>query len=122
MDRLPADLMVHVLEFVERPERLRLSMCSTILLKLITRECTPLWVSIVFYSLTHATSLTDDMLAALLTRVNASNVTKYLDLDGCSEIRGVGLVAPLRHLRVFERVDLRTGDGDTDIDGRYILH
>ena len=115
LERLSVDLMVHILEFVELPERLRLSMCSTKLLKVITTECTPLWVDIVFYSLKHATSLTDDMLAALLTRVNARNVTKYLDLDGCSKIDGRGL-APLRHSRVLERVDLRTGDGDTDDD------
>lgn len=120
MEQLPPDLMVRVLEFVDLPERLQLSMCSTTILKFITEDCAPLWFEIVFCSLQHAASLTDEMLAALLKRVDARNVTKYVDLDGCSEIRGTGL-APLRHSPVLERLDLRTGAGDTEDDNMYHL-
>jgi DUF1365 family protein len=57
------------------------------LLKLITRECTTLWEVIDFHphdwcpndrTRSQIRSLTDDILAALLTRVNAQDITKYV--------------------------------------------
>jgi hypothetical protein len=116
IERLPPDLMTKILEFVDLQERLQPASCSTTLLKLITRDCTTLWEVIDFHphapwrpidrtqsQIRHA--LTDDMLAALLKRVNAQNMTKYLSIQCCPNIRGGGLL-PLRHSSVLERVNL----------------
>lgn len=46
-EQLPADVMTKILEFSKLPERLQLARCSTILLKLITKDCTALRVTIV---------------------------------------------------------------------------
>ena len=49
--------------------------------------------------------LTDYQLSQLLVRINAREITKELNLSLVSHIHGQGL-APLRHSRVLERIDL----------------
>ena len=93
MEQLPADIMMRILNFVELPDRLQLSSSSNIINKLIMQDCSALWVTIdlspLFYKVQQR--LSDDMLAGLLTRVNARNVTKTLILRYCSSIKGQGL-------------------------------
>jgi hypothetical protein len=48
------------------------------------------------------------MLQALLTRVNAREVTTYLNLDRCHKLIGHGL-EPLRGSLVLERISLDIG-------------
>lgn len=118
MEQLPAELVTKVLEFALLPERLNLARCNTNLLRLVTRDCTTLWVHIDFYpfhnDFHHAPSkkrngsLTDRMLSALLERVNAREVTKSLHIGGCTKIRGAGL-EPLRNSRILERINLENG-------------
>ena len=118
MEELPVDLLTRVLEFSELPERLQLARCSAGLLKLITKECTTLWIKIDFCRdrsfHKKADALTDTMLTALLARVNARDVTKCLSLRFCSKIRGDGLV-PLRSSSVLECTDLRTASNTLDM-------
>ena len=69
----------------------------------VYRESSQAWFKIDF---DEDKRLTDYDLSRLLTRVNAGSVTNDLDLFGCNQIRGSGL-APLRHSRVLQRLDLR---------------
>lgn len=103
------DLVAKILEFSSVSERLKLARGSTRLLHLITRDCTSLWVEIDFSKEERAQRerLCDAMLAGVLTRVSAREVTKYLNLWGCVRIEGSGL-SPLRSSRMIERLDLRT--------------
>lgn len=57
--------------------------------------------------------MTDSMLQALLTRVNARQITKFLSIALCGQIQGSGL-EPLRGSRILERVVLRTGGARFD--------
>lgn len=54
------------------------------------------------------TNVTDEMLQALLARVNAREVTTYLNLDSCDKLVGHGL-EPLSGSRVLERISLNIG-------------
>ena len=73
----------------------------------IYRDCSRAWVVIDFYSeeRQHRSRLTDLELSRLLTRVHAKEMTKELDITGCTSIFGSGL-SPLRHSRVLDRVFL----------------
>ena len=107
LERLPPEIMTNVLGFVDLAVRVRLASCSTILRQLIFKDCRGLWIKIDFSELSYSQQrLTDEMLASLLTRVDARHVTENLSLFCCEEIQGTGL-APLRHSRVLEYIDLR---------------
>ena len=109
LEQLPLELLTRVLEFSDLPERLQLSRCSKMLLKTITKDCKSLWIEIDFRSVRGHEHLTDEMLEALLIRVNARDVTKRLCLYQCSSIRNGRGLTPLRHSRVLEQVGLDTG-------------
>jgi len=83
IEQLPADVMTRILGFVKLPERLQLARSSSILLKLITKDCTELWTTVDLSSVSEEKRrlLTDPMLAGLLTRVNARDVTRDLNLE-----------------------------------------
>ena len=107
LERLPPDIMTNILGFVDLAVRVRLASCSTILRQLVFKDCPALWIKIdfsdVYYS--HRLRFTDEMLASLLTRVDARLVTENLSLVDCVKIRGTGL-APLRYSRVLEYIDV----------------
>lgn len=106
MEQLPVDVLVGVLEFSTLAERIQLGRCSKILLNTISKDFTLLWVEI---NLEGAVNLTDNMLEALLTRVNARSVTKNINLAGCSSLVDGNCLAPLRSSHVLERVNICTG-------------
>lgn len=54
--------------------------------------------------------LADEMIGALLTRVNAKSVIRELDLSGCQKITNGACLEPLRHSRVLERVNIMNLD------------
>lgn len=107
METLPNELLTKVLEFSTLPERLQVVRCNSQLLHRVTRECRGLWIKIDFKHYISHHHLTDEMLAALLERVNARNVTEELSLALCERIVGHGL-EPLRHSQVLKSIDLRT--------------
>jgi hypothetical protein len=101
--------MVHTLEYVDLPTRVKFACLSRTLRHLVYGEdCSPLWENIDFSKVpyTRTSSITDETLSSLLTRVNAREVTKRLSLRDCHRLRGIGLES-LRHSRVLESVDLR---------------
>jgi len=53
--------------------------------------------------------LTDHDLTVMLRRVNAREVAKYIDLQGCTKIQGSGL-APIRNSLVFESLNMEGTD------------
>lgn len=112
LELLPSDVLSHVIGFSVGPcvpRILRVARCSKTLYHTVINDCPMLWEEMVFHE-SNGTAhhrLTDDMLAALLRRVDARRVTKKLDLSGCARLVGTGL-EPLRHSRVLESVDLRT--------------
>lgn len=119
IENLPVEIMTRILESSLLPERLNLAMCSTGLLKLVTQECTELWVRIDFRPFeewneklskrlnAQNANLTDDMLSALLIRVNAQETTKSLRAWDCKRLVGSGF-EPLRGSRVLECIHLAT--------------
>lgn len=118
VETLPVDILTRILEFSFVPDCLNLARCNTSLLKKVTKDCTSLWVDICFYydiaqEDKRNRVMNDEMLAALLTRVDAINVTKSLNLEVCHAIKGHGL-EPLRGSRIVERVNLRTGNYEDD--------
>lgn len=103
---LPVDLLMRMLGFVNIPDQLQLAACSTMLEKLLFEDCTSLWetIDLSFHaSWEQQGNLTDSVLANLLVKVNARNLTKSLDIRGCRNIEGRGL-KPLRFSRVLEQV------------------
>ena len=93
--------------FLKLSSRIRLASTSKTLQKLIFQDCIPLWREIDFSDLPYATkqSLTDEMLASLLIRVNAKSVTRTINLTSCNGIQGTGL-EPLRGSEVLEILDM----------------
>lgn len=106
-------------------ERLKLAMCSTRLLQLITNEFAELWIHIDFLPfkelrLTRVlekrnAQLTDEMFATLLTRVNARETTRFLHMQGCTKIVGPG-VEPLCGSRILEHITLPNGRRDEGME------
>ena len=82
VEQLPVDLLTRFPEYTCLSKRILLARSSTTLLKLITKDCTALWATIEFVRVPRieAHALIDNMLAGLLTRVNALEVTKFLSL------------------------------------------
>ena len=109
-------LLTKVLQLVQLPDRVKLSLCSKSLLATVTKHCPMLWETIDFACLERKQrqKLTNTMLAAILTRVDAREVTTFLSLRGCHSIRGHGL-DPLGGSRVLERVNLRAWNIEEDI-------
>lgn len=129
MEHLPVDILTRVLEYALLPERLNLATCNTSLLTCITKECSALWVDIHFHPFLNywyeplqkkLSNLTDDMLSALLKRVNAESTTKSLTVWGCVRLLGRGL-EPLRHSQVLESVDFRFGYHDENMNESFIV-
>ena len=117
LERLPPDIMTNVLGFVDLSVRVRLASCSTILQQLVLKDCRELWIHIDFSDLTYSQRqrFTDEMLASLLTRVDARHVTENLTLNYFDKIRGRGL-APLRYSRVLEYIDMRGCNNQNEDD------
>lgn len=140
MEALPADVMTKVLEFSVIPERLNLARCTTGLLHLITKECTSLWEKLEFYPYSdeyymtqlknesqtrdkwEPARMTDWMLKALLQRVNAKELTKFVCLRHCCSIQGHGL-EPLRDSRVLKGIHAQAGifAGQVPLDEQFVM-
>ena len=117
MERLPTELLVKILHFVDIPAKVTLARCNLTLQQRIYRDCSDAWTEMNFSS----TRLTDLELSTLLIRINAREVLQHLDLNGCSGIRGTGLY-PLRHSRVIETVKLwGTGADESPISALWAL-
>ena len=115
MERLPTEILVKVLLYLDIPAKVKLARCNLTLQQRVYRDCSDAWAFMQFYygllrirrhgnTYPHS-RLTDLKLSTLLTRINAREIVKHLDLENCDNIRGSGL-APLRNLRVLERVNL----------------
>jgi hypothetical protein len=109
LEELPIDIMVKVLDFTDLTTKVKLAGCNSTLQNRVYRECSLAWQSIRFPL---SRILTDENVSRLLTRVNAREVTKSLDLSFCPSIEGRGLL-PLRNSRVLETVDIRGTKGPT---------
>jgi len=102
LEYLPSDVMVNILTYMGIPSRVKLAGCNKNLRKRVFEECNQAWVEILFYTKqTWADSgvnihLTDFQLHSLLTRVNAWQVTRTLDLGGCGRITSRSLVSLTR--------------------------
>ena len=103
MEELPPELMVKVLAFTDIPTRTKLALCSLSLQQRVYRDCPQVWTNV---DLSYSYNITDLGLSRFLTRINAKEVTKTLDLNYCRHLRGSGLM-PIRNSRVLEHVDLR---------------
>lgn len=107
IEKLPSDVMVRVLEFVDLPDCIRLATCSKRLQNLVYQDCVLLWRDIDLSKVNGAPHcLTDDMLSSLLLRVNAKTVTRSMNLDWSTKITGTGLT-PLSESQVLETLDFR---------------
>ena len=107
LENIPVDIMVRISIFLKLSCRIRLASTSKTLQKLIFQDCVPLWREINFKDLPYPKkqSLTDEMLASLLIRVNAKSVTRTINLTRCGGIQGTGL-EPLRGSEVLETLDM----------------
>ena len=104
MEELPPGLMVKVLAFSDIPTRTKLALCSLSLQQRVYRDCPQVWTNV---DLSTYSDMTDLDLSRFLTRINAKQVTKTLDLKTCNQLRGTGLM-PIRNSRVLEYIDLRS--------------
>lgn len=114
MEDLPVDVLTHILKFMTIEKRVKLAGTNKTLYKRVYRECPQAWEKIDFYQdrLSCRERLSDYDLSGLLERVNGKEVTKYLDLLDCSEVRGSGL-ACLRHSKTLESIHVAgTGAGE----------
>ena len=106
LERLPHDILQHILTFVELPAIISLASCNHHTSNLIYEHCSTLWVKIDFSNLKHSYKLTDEYLKKFLQRVNARKVVKFLSIRNCIGIKGYGL-EPLRASEALETIDLR---------------
>jgi len=107
VERLPSEVMVQVLEFLELPAKVRFANLNKLLMRRVHQECCQLWAEVDIGGTAKMKAyLTDELLAKFLTRIDAKNVTKSLNLEACSAIHGIGLL-PLRCSRKLERINLR---------------
>lgn len=119
IQQAPTGLLRNMVEFLNLGDRMRLARCSTSMLRKITKETPSLWTSISFATSPgmQRAKLTDDMVSSLLTRVNAHQVTKSVDLTNCARFEGTAL-EPLRGSRVLERISI-DGGGVNDLISTY---
>lgn len=103
-EQFPVETLTHILKFLSICSRVKLASCNHTLQQQIYRECAGAWISIEFDFLENV-RLGDLDLSRLLTRINARQVTKVLNLQCCDNVRGSGL-APLRSSRVLETISL----------------
>ena len=106
LERLPHEILQHILGFVELPSIISLASCNHHTSDSIYKHCSMLWVKLDFGNLKHSYKLTDEYLMKLLQRVNARNVVKFLSIWNCIGIKGYGL-EPLRASVALETIDLR---------------
>lgn len=109
MEQLPTEVLSRLLDFLTIPSRIQLARGNTTLQQRVYRECPLAWETMNFVSslsYDQRFSFGDLQLSTLLTRVNAIEVTKNLNLTSCLAIRGSGLF-PLQGSRVLESVELR---------------
>lgn len=111
------EVMVNVLAFSDIPTKVKLARCNPTLQRRVYRECSEAWRN-TFFDGAHmgekavcCERLTDQDLSILLTRFNAREVTEYLSLRDCENIRGTGL-EPLRNSQVLEGINLRNTGAD----------
>ena len=105
MELLAPAAMVRLIDCLNIRDRVILASCSTTLSKRVYGEFSASW-RVIDFDLVEASNrerLTDTHLANLLTRANTKNVTDFLSLYGCKEIRGHGL-APIRGSQVLKTV------------------
>lgn len=104
-ERLPPDVVVCVLEFVDLPVRVKVASCNSRLRKLVYADCRKLWFDIDLSN----QEIVDSQLWSLLKQVHAKEVTRKLRLINCFLLDGTGL-EPLRHSRVLTHFDMRGCD------------
>ena len=111
MEELPVDALTHCLLFMNISTRIKLASLNKTMQRRVYEECEQAWVSIDLSTFPFNNRLSDLDLSRLLEKVNAREVTKILNFQGCVKLRGNGLM-PLRKSRVLERVDLRWSTAD----------
>lgn len=109
LEQVSLDPFTHILEYVNVVDRVKLARSSKALQKRVYQECRDAWTRIDFYahgiSSTVREQLTDHSLSELLVRVNAKEITRYLNLLECTAVRGPGLMC-LRNSQVLQHVGL----------------
>jgi hypothetical protein len=125
LQSIPEEIMKHMVSFCDLPSLVLLAATCQPYQRLVFRECPSLWEDIDFGKVPQAARLTDTALNALLTNVNARNVTTSLSLMGCTNVRGQGL-EPLRNSQKLEIIELRKTReewktvGETGLDDAYV--
>lgn len=127
MESIPDEIMKIFLSFNDMCTHILLAATSQSNRRLVFQECPFLWTEIDFEKVPQAARITDTALNALLTNVNARNMTTYLSLMGCStNVRGRGL-EPLRDSQKLEMIELRKSSqeietlGETGLDDAFVV-
>jgi len=107
IEQLPVDITTKNVEYLDIATHCKLAGWNSTLQRRIYREVFKRGRRLTFDASTALScqSLTDDALSRLFIRVNAQEVTTELNLGGCEDIRGPGLM-PLRHSRVLNEYKL----------------
>ena len=122
------DLVRLCLSYIDMPSLIVLGSCSKKLQRFVYEENPSNWTDIDFGGISEnqTSKITDDELRALLNRCNAKSITRFLSIQGCTNITGYGLDA-VRGSCALEEIDLRkstehcTSLGPTGLDNRYVL-
>jgi len=103
VERLPAEVMTDVLEYVDISVRVKLASCNTRLEQLVYRDCPSLWVDLDLSN----RDFHEWRLDTFLRQIKAREVTRSLCLRGCKSRTGWEQLMPLRRSQVLERIDVR---------------
>lgn len=121
-EQLPVDVLTNVLEYMNLAERIQLFQLNTTILRRVSRECTTLWenISLRGCSDEQVEAITDQQFSALLVRVDARHVTKWLELyDDLIQWMPPNFLGPalepLRHSRVLEYVSIAGHELNTEV-------
>lgn len=126
LQSLPEELVRIVLSYNDVSALVRFAGTCTHHRRLIYKETPMLWKEIDFEKVACAGNLSDTDLHALLTNVNARNVTTSLSLMGCTNVCGQGL-EPLRESQKLEIIELRRSKaeietmGGTGLDDAFVI-
>ena len=118
LETLPSDTLQRVLDgYLDGFDDLRsifsLARCSKGLAKVVYEESSYLWTHLDFtiFCKQFRKRMRDKQLEALLRKVDAANVVKLLDLEGCRGLSGNGL-GPLIGSTTLQELNLRFCNGD----------
>lgn len=128
LQSIPGEILAIILRFCDMPSLLCFGDTNTTHQRLVYQNSPWLWKDIDFGKLPQAKAgrISDESLAALLTAINAREVTTSLSLMGCTSIRGSGL-EPLRGSQCLEVIELRrtheevTTMGETGLDDILVI-